>query len=400
MRVVIVGNGLAGTMAAKTLRELDAEVEIVEFAAEKYHYYPRPNLIEFLAGNLPLERVYAFPDRWNEKSRIDVRLGRAVEKILPETREVRTAGGGRERYDALLLANGSSSSVPPIRGADKKGVFTLKSLDDALAILDYLKGHPRVALIGGGVLGLEIARALTARGAQATVVEFLDRLLPRQLDPAGAALLKTQIERLGIAVRIQVATEEILGEGEAHGLRLKGGEEILADMVIVAAGVKPNLDMARAAGLAVERGVVVDDFLAASKSDVYAAGDVAQHRGRLYGIIPAAFDQARAAAYNILGETKPYEGSVVSNTLKVVGLYLTSVGTALPEGPGFEELRREDKEKGLYKKIVLKDGVLAGAIWMGTKKGVMEISRAVSSAQNVGAWREALLDDAFDFSLL
>lgn len=154
MRVVIVGNGLAGTMAAKTLRELDAEVEIVEFAAEKYHYYPRPNLIEFLAGNLPLERVYAFPDRWNEKSRIDVRLGRAVEKILPETREVRTAGGGRERYDALLLANGSSSSVPPIRGADKKGVFTLKSLDDALAILDYLKGHPRVALIGGGVLGL------------------------------------------------------------------------------------------------------------------------------------------------------------------------------------------------------------------------------------------------------
>lgn len=398
MRVVIIGNGLAGTMAAKTLRELASDVEIVEFAAETYPYYPRPNLIEFLAGNLPLERIFAFPADWNQKSRIDVRLGRAVEKILPETREILIAGGGREPYDALLFANGSSASVPPIRGADKKGVFTLKTLDDASAILEYLKGHPRVALIGGGVLGLEIARALTLRGALPTVVEFFDRLLPRQLDPEGAALLKVQIERLGIAVRLQAVTEEILGEGEARGLRLKGGEEIPADMVVVAAGVKPNLEMARTAGLTVERGIVVDDFLATSRAGIYAAGDAVQHRGRLYGIIPAAFDQARAAAYNILGETKPYQGSVVSNMLKVVGLYVTSVGTILPEGPGFEELRREDKEKGLYKKIVLKDGVLAGAIWMGTKKGVMEISRAVASARNVGTWGEALLDEAFDFA--
>jgi nitrite reductase (NADH) large subunit len=400
MRVVVVGNGLAGTMAAKTLRELNPDVEIVAFAAEKHPYYPRPNLIEYLAGSLPLERLYPFPPGWNEKSRIDIRLGRAVERIRPESGEVRTAGGGRERYDALLLANGSSSAVPPLRGADRKGVFTLKTLDDAEAILDYLSGHPRAVIIGGGVLGLEIARALTARGAAATVVEILDRLLPRQLDPAGAAVLKAQVERLGIEVRLQAATGEILGGGEARGLRLKDGTEVPADLVVIAAGVAPNLDLARAAGLAVERGVLVDDFLATSRPGIYAAGDVVQHRGVLYGLIPAAFDQARAAAYNILGETKPYQGSVVSSTLKVVGLQVSSIGTVLPEGPGFEELRREDKDKGLYKKIVLKDGILVGAVWLGARKGVLEIGRAVASARNVAAWREALLDDAFDFSLL
>jgi nitrite reductase (NADH) large subunit len=400
MRVVIAGNGLAGTMAAKTLRELDAEVEIAVFGAEPYPYYPRPNLIDFLAGILPLERVFAFPPGWNERSRIDVRPGRAVEKILVDENVVLVAGGGRERYDKLLLADGAAAAVPPIPGADKKGVFTLRTLDDAQAILTYLSGRSRVAIIGGGVLGLEIARALTARGAAATVVEFFDRLLPRQLDPPGAAVLLGQVEKLGIEVRLGATTEAVLGEGEARGLRLKSGEEIAADLVIVAAGVKPSLDLARAAGLAVERGLVVNDALETSRPGIFAAGDNTQHRGRLYGIIPAAFDQARTAAYNILGQAKPYAGSVVSNTLKVVGIHVTSIGTALPEKPGFEELRREDAAKGLYKKIVLRDGVLAGAVWVGTKKGVAEIGRAVASGRNVREFGEALLDDAFDFSQL
>lgn len=400
MRVVIAGNGLAGTMAAKTLRELDPDVEIAVFAAEAHPYYPRPNLIEFLAGSLPLDRVFAFPPGWDEKSRIGVRLGRPIAKILPDVRAVLTADGGREPYDALLLANGSSAAVPPIPGADKRGVFTLKTLDDARAILDYLNGRYRVALVGGGVLGLEIARALTVRGAAVTVVEVFDRLLPRQLDAPGAAVLKEQVERLGITVRLQAATEAVLGGDEARGLRLKGGDEIAADMIVVAAGVRPNLDIAREAGLLVERGLVVDDALATSRPGIFAAGDVVQHRGRVYGIIPAAFDQARTAAYNIIGRDKPYQGTVVSNTLKVAGLYVTSVGEAQPETPGGDELRREDREKGIYKKVVLRDGALTGAIWMGTKKGALEISRAVASGVKVGAQGTALLDDAFDFSLL
>ncbi|MBN2206674.1 MAG: NAD(P)/FAD-dependent oxidoreductase [Candidatus Aminicenantes bacterium] len=400
MRVVIAGNGLAGTMAAKTLRELDAGVEIVVLAAEAHPYYPRPNLIDYLAGRLPLDRVFAFPPGWTEKNRIDVRLGRAVETIRPASREVLTADGGREPYDALLLALGSVAALPPIPGAEKRGVFTLKTLDDAQAILDDLKGRSRVAVIGGGVLGLEIARALTLRGAAVTVVEVFNRLLPRQLDGAGASVLREQIERLGIAVRLQAETGAILGGDEASGLRLKGGEEIAADMIVAAVGVRPNLEIARTAGLAVERGLVVDDDLATSRPGIFAAGDVVQHRGRVYGIIPAAFDQARAAAHNILGQTKPYQGSVVSNTLKVAGLYVTSIGEAQPEAPGYIEFRREDRDTGIYKKVVLKDGVLVGAVWMGTKAGVTEISRAVASGTKVGARGESLLDDAFDFTLL
>lgn len=399
MRVIVVGNGLAGTMAAKTLRELNPEVEIEIFAEEKYPYYPRPNLIEYIAGKLPYERIFAFSEDWHVRQKIHIHLGEPVMKIFADAKEVGLAKR-TEAYDVLLLANGASSFIPPIKGADKKGVFSLRTLDDALAILDYLKNHPQAVIIGGGLLGLEIARAINSRGADVEVVEFFDRLLPRQLDPQGAAVLKAQVEGMGIRVRLGVQTEEILGAGEVSGLRFKGGGETTAGMAIIAAGVRPSLGILKDAGLAVERGVIVDDTLRTSRPEIFAAGDGIQHQGKIYGIIPASFDQARAAAYNILGEMKKYEGTIPSNTLKVVGLSVTSVGLVNPEAGGYEEVRRHDKEAGVYKKIVLQEGALVGAIWMGTKKGVNEIARAVSAKKKVNEWMGALLEDAFDFSVL
>jgi nitrite reductase (NADH) large subunit len=400
MRAVIIGNGLAGTMAAKTLRELDSQVEIVVFAEEKYPYYPRPNLIEYIGGKLPYERIFAFSEEWHVRQKIDIRLGTPVRRIHPQSGEVELDAGHREPYDALLVANGASSFVPPIQGADKRGVFSLRTLDDAQAILGYLHDHRRVVIIGGGLLGLEIARAIRSQGAEVEVVEFFDRLLPRQLDVEGASLLRGQIESLGIRVRLGVTPEEVLGPDEVRGIRLKGGAEISAGMAVVAAGVRPNLDLPRAAGLATDRGLVVDDRLRTSHPRVFAAGDSVQHRGKVYGIIPASFDQARAAAYNMLGQDKKYEGTIPANTLKVVGLYVTSLGLAIPEGPGYEEIRKIKKEEGVYKKIVLQDGLLVGAIWMGTKKGVSEIARAVAGKTRVNQWINTLLDDSFDFSVL
>jgi nitrite reductase (NADH) large subunit len=400
VKIIIVGNGLAGTMAAKTLRELDKRVEVEIFAEEQYVYYPRPNLIEFVAGNLPLERVFAFPAGWYSQQQIQLRLAAPVKRIIPDSQEVEVGTGQRLTYDLLLLANGASAFLPPIKGADKKGVFTLRILNDALNILEYMKSHPRLVVIGGGLLGLEIARAAKARGADVEVVEFFPYLLPRQLDPQGAALLRTEIEKCGIRVRLNVATEEILGAGEIRGLRFKNGEELSADMAIVAAGVRPNLGIAKEAGLAVDRGVVVNEFLETGQPRIYAAGDGIQHGGRIYGIIPASFEQARLVAANILGQRKKYEGTVPSNTLKVVGLLVTSVGLVNPEGGGFEEIRLENKEEGIYKKIVLQEGILVGAIWIGTKNGVNGISRAVTQKLNVGRWKNSILDDQFDFSLL
>jgi len=400
MRVLIIGNGVAGTMAAKTLRELDLEVEISILAEEKFPYYPRPNLIEFLAGLRPQEKIFAFPEEWPERQRIEVLLASPVKSLDPERKEVELVNGKREKFDRLLLACGARASKPPIKGADQRGVFTLRTLDDALAILDYLENHRQVVVIGGGLLGLEMARALRLREAEVTVVEFFDRLLPRQLDLPGATLLKRQIESMGIKVLVNQSTEEILGRDEVEAVKLKSGEVIAAEMVLIAAGIRPSLELAEQAGLKINKGVLVDDFLRTSHPEIFAAGDVVEHRGRLYGIIPAAFDQARTAAYNILGQTKPYEGTIPSNSLKVIGIALTSAGTIQGEGEEMEELRRVDEEKGIYKKIVLHKGRLVGAIWMGTKKGVNEIVRAVTAKIDVSPWKEALLEEDFNFSQL
>jgi nitrite reductase (NADH) large subunit len=400
MKIIIIGNGLAGTLAAKALREGDGQSEIQIFAEERYLYYPRPNLIEFIAGNLPYDRLFAFPERWYGQQRIDVRLATPVRRIHPESRQIEIPGGRRVGYDALLLASGASSFVPPIRGADKKGVFTLRTLDQAQAILEHLKDHPRVAVIGGGLLGLEIARALRARGAEIEVVEVFPYLLPRHLDALGGALLKTEMEKCGIRVRLGVVTEEILGERDIRGLRFKGGDELPADLAIIAAGIRPNLALAREAGLPIDRGVVVNEHLETGRPGIFAAGDGIQHEGRVYGIIPASFEQARAAAANILGGRIEYEGTVPSNTLKVAGIHLTSVGLVNPEGREFEELRFERPEEGIYKKIVLKDGVAVGAIWMGTKNGVNGIIRAVTQKANIDQWKIDLFDETFDFSRL
>jgi nitrite reductase (NADH) large subunit len=398
MKIVVIGNGLAGTMAAKTLRELDSQVEIDIFAEEKYPYYPRPNLIEYIAGNLPYERLFAFSGEWHVRQKINIHLGEPVLRILPESDSAELAGGRREKYDRLLIASGASSFIPPISGADKKGVFALRNLDDAEAILDHLTGHPNVLVIGGGLLGLETARALRSKGAEVEVVEFFDRLLPRQLDSSGAEVLKKQIENAGIRVRLGVATEEILGGKEVNGVALKDGAKIPAGMVIVAAGVRPNLTLAKEAGIAVERGVVVDDLHRTNKPNVFAAGDIVQHRGKTYGIIPAAFEQARASAHNIVDLEKKYEGTTPANTLKVVGLHVTSVGIVNPEGGGYQEHSRIQHEEGVYKKVIVQGGALVGAIWMGTKKGANEIVKAVASQRRVEKGAESLLEDDFDFS--
>jgi nitrite reductase (NADH) large subunit len=399
MRVVIVGNGLAGTIAAKTLRELDAGVEIEVFAEEKYHYYPRPNLIEFLAGRLARERLFAFSQEWYKEQKIALHLNKPVRKILPDSKQVEV-DGAKQRYDFLLLANGSLASVPPFKGAEKKGVFTLRTLDDALRILDQLKTRRRVVIIGGGLLGLEIARALRSIGAEVEVVEFFERLLPRQLDLQGAGLLKSQIEKTGIKVHLGLTTEDILGRDEVKGLRFKGGKEMEADLAIIAAGIMPNIQIAKQAGLETRRGLVVNEYLQSSRPEIFAAGDVIEHGGKVYGIIPASFNQARIAARNILGKAEKYEGTVLSNTLKVVGIDLTSIGLVNPEQGSAEEYRKEKKEEGLYKKVAIQNGIVVGAVWMGTKKGVHEVSRIITERINVERWKDSLLEDDFDFHLL
>lgn len=400
MKAVIVGSGLAGTLAAKTLRELDPEVGIEVFGEERHPYYPRPNLVEYLAGRMPRERIFAFPEGWADKQRIGIRLGTGVTRIDPAGKRIETAAGESVPFDVLLLATGSRPVRLPIPGTELRGVFALRTLDDAEGLLGHLQRHRRVAVLGGGLLGLEIARALRSRGAEVRVFEFFDRLLPRQLDAAAAGILKAQIEATGIAVRLGAAAREILSDGGVRGLRFESGDEVDADTVVIAAGIAPVVGLARAAGLKVGRGIMVDDRLRASAESVFAAGDAAEHAGKTYGIIPAAFEQARAAAHNMLGMDRPYEGTVPSNTLKVSGLDVTSAGDFAAEGPGVESLVRSDPDRGLYKKLVLDRGRLVGAIWMGTRKGAAEIGRLVAQGKDVESRKEDLFEESFDFGEL
>ncbi|MEE9613014.1 MAG: FAD-dependent oxidoreductase, partial [Desulfatiglandales bacterium] len=211
---------------------------------------------------------------------------------------------------------------------------------------------------------------------------------------------KSQIEKMGIKVNLGLACEEVLGQGRVTGLRFKGSQEIKTDVALVAAGVRPNFRIAQEAGLEVDRGLVVNDYLQTSVPDIMGAGDVIQHEGRMYGIIPASFNQAKVVAHNVMGQIKKYEGTIPSNTLKVVGIDLTSIGAVYPEDKSCEEFRMEDQKQGIYKKIVVRNGEVCGFICIGTKKNVSEISQLISQKVNVEKWKESLLDDDFDYSVI
>lgn len=399
MRIVIAGNGLSGTMVAKTVRELDNSAEIKIYSEEKFQYYPRPNLIDFLAGLLPLEKVFAFSPDWANRQKIELNLERRLVRLELEKQRVILEGGETVPFDYLVLTTGSAPFAPPIKGLDKSGVFYFRTLDDALNLIDYLQSRPEVLVLGGGLLGLELARALRTRGVEkVTVVEVFDRLLPRQLDQEAARLLQRKLENAGVNFWLNRQAEEIIGEGSVSGLRFKDGSLKPTGAVILASGVRPRVELAADGGLKVNRGVVVDDYLRTSHPRVLAAGDVAEHRGKVYGLIPASFDQARALAYNLCGQVKKYEGTVPSSTLKVAGVYLTSIGQVFPEGAEFEVLVKKDEEAGLYKKLVLRNGLCVGAIWLGTKRGVQEVARLIQSGREISRYKADILEENFDFS--
>ena len=238
-------------------------------------------------------------------------------------------------YDRLLLANGSHPNIPPFAGTDKEGVFSLRTLADALTIREYARNVGQAVIIGGGLLGLEAARGLSVLGPKVTVVEFFSRLLPRQLEPQAADVLQKLIEAMGISVVIEAATEAILG-GAVTGIRLNGGREIAAEQVLISAGIRSNIQLAQDAGIQINRGVMVDDRMQTSAPHVWAAGDVAEFDGRTWGIVIAAAEQARVAAANMIADVThapaTYVDIVPSNTLKVVGIDLTSIGLVNPGG--------------------------------------------------------------------
>lgn len=395
---VIIGNGVTGITAARALSEGGVEVEV--YTQEAYHYYPRPRLQRFLAGEIELEELPLYPPAWYEERGIAVHLGAEVVGLDPRGKQIALADGREVPYDRLLLATGGRPFIPAIKGVDKRGVFTLRTIEDALAIKRWAEGAKRAVVVGGGLLGLETARALKVLGLEVIVLETEPYLLPRQLDAEGGALLKGLIGAMGIDVALEASSQAVLGDGQATGVLLQDGRRIEGDLILISTGVRCNVRLAQEAGLAVNRGVIVDEHLRTSAEDIYAAGDVAEFRGRVYGSIPASLEQARVAAVNMLGqEQAEYQGTIPSNTLQVVGIDCVSIGVVHPlEGEGYQQLRKS--EVGVYKKLVLKDGRLVGAILLGDKKEAVLIGRLIREETDVSRHVESLLDDDFDWKKL
>jgi len=385
---LIIGNGVAGTTAAEEIRKRDKEGAITIVTDESVPFYWRLQLNEYIAGELPEEKLHARKQEWYKEQGIDLQLKTRIQGGDVKEKAVITQDNQKLPYDRLLIATGSHSFVPPIKGADKKGVFTLRSFQDARDIMDWAKNIQDVVMIGGGLLGLEAGNALRKLGKKVKVVEFFPRLLPRQLDIPGAERLQAIMEGMGFSFRLGAKTQEITGDGGVKGVLLERGETLPADMVIISAGVRPNLDLAKALGLDHDKGIKVDERMRTNQPDIFAAGDVAEFKGIPYGIWPAAMEQGKVAGSVMAGDETPYKGTVMANTLKVVGIDLASAGEIDADNK-FEAKTLTDD--GHYKKVVIHNNQLIGCIMLGDTKGFNKITRMMAEKQDVSQIKETLL---------
>jgi nitrite reductase (NADH) large subunit len=400
-RYVIVGTGVAGVTAAQTIVRADPGAEVVLIGCEPHPYYQRPRLWALIADEIEEHELFFRSAEWYAEQGIRLHLDTAARELDPAAHELTFADGTALSYDRLLLATGGAPFVPPIEGTELEGVFPLRTLQHARAIKAFAETVDRALIVGGGLLGLETARALLRPHRQVAVLEIVPHLLPRQLDPPGAALLTQLLEDLGLEIIVGKHTKAVLGSEGVEGVRFADDTETAGDMVVLSTGIRSKTDLARAGGLAVNRGIVIDEQLRASAEDVFAAGDAAEFDGRVYGIIPAAVEQARAAAMNMIERgAVTYSGTVPSTTLKIVGIDLTCLGESTADGEPYHIVRRTDREQGIYKKLALRDGQIVGAILLGDLAEVRPVQQLISSQRNVAAYAGQLLDEDFDLRAL
>ncbi|MFX1502798.1 MAG: NAD(P)/FAD-dependent oxidoreductase [Promethearchaeota archaeon] len=361
MKVVIIGNNISGTFTAQNIRALNDDIEIDIYTQENYPYYTRVKLPELISEKVTIDDLIVFKEDWYKTRQINLHLNKKVIKIDLNSKSINIEGvDSPVSYDRLVLALGSTPNIPPIKNAgqmkqEKKGVFTLRSINDALEIKNYIRNDDvnKAIIIGGGLLGLELANQINNTRLDTTVVEFFPRLLPRQLDEECALMLKEEIENRGIRVVLDAVTEEIIGNGGVKGIMLKGKDKIDADIILIQAGIKPTIDIAKEANLQTNKGIIVNEFLETSEKDIFAVGDCIEYKNQIWGIIPACMEQSKIVAASVLGlKNVNYKGTTPKNTLKIVGLDLTSIGNINPKK---EEGGAWDTEKSGQERLLLSE---------------------------------------------
>jgi nitrite reductase (NADH) large subunit len=380
MKIVILGNGVAGISAAESVKAGNPECEIAMFSEENRFHYSRPRIIEYLAGKVSADKIVIKDAGFYARNRISLTMPITADRIDPDRKEIIFTDGRVEKYDRAIVATGAHSFLPPVPGTDSPGVFTLRTIDDADKIRDFARGKKTAIVIGGGLLGIESAMSLVGLGLSTTVVEVFDRLLPRQLDTDGAVALKTLLEERGLAFLLPRKTISIEKTESGLEVNFDGGGRIETDLVLFSAGVRGNLDIAARSGISFDKGIIVDERMSTNIPHVYAAGDVAQFKGVVYGIWPAARDQGVAAGLNAVGKVFEYSGSVAATKLKVTGIDLASIGS-FEVSDGVSIATRTSDSR--FERLFFKNGRLSGAILVGDSKRYVELQNLVKSGDVV-----------------
>jgi len=391
-RLVVIGNGMAGCRAVEEILARDpARFDITIFGAEPRVNYNRIMLSPVLSGEKAFDDIVINDAAWYADNAITLVSGDPVVAIDRTTQSVIARSGRVEPYDRLLIATGSDPFIIPVPGHDLPGVVTFRDLDDVDRMLKAAETGGNAVVIGGGLLGLEAAHGLALRGMGVTVIHLMPTLMERQLDEAAGYLLKSELERRGQTILTGADTAAILEkDGHVAGVRLKDGREIAADIVVMAVGIRPATALAKAAGLEVERGIMVDDHMVTSDPAIMAVGECVQHRGTCYGLVAPLWEMCRALADAATAQPTGYEGSVTSTKLKVSGIDLFSAGD-FSGGEGCEDIVMRDAARGLYKRVVVKDNRLVGAVLYGDTADGSWYFDLLRKGEDVSPIREALI---------
>ena len=370
-RIVVIGNGMVGYKFCEKLMASSkgGNFQVTVFGEEPWPAYDRVHLSAYFTGSTAHDLLMA-PREWYLENGIDLRTNELIVKIDRAAKKVVSHIGTEVFYDKLIMATGSGAFVPQIQGVEKKGVFVYRTLEDLDAITSYGKKVKSAAVMGGGLLGLEAAKAVMDLGLKAHVIEFAPRLMPRQLDEAGSAILREKLETLGISIHLSKNTKQIYGNGKLTGLEFADGTELSVDMLVISAGIKPRDELAKSCGLetAARGGVVVDEFLQTGDKDIFAIGEVASYQNMVYGLVAPGYEMAAQVVNQLTDrEVKPFTGFDMSTKLKLIGVDVASFGDPFGEVEPSQPIVYEDKVKGIYKRINLSlDGKrLLGGILVG-----------------------------------
>lgn len=391
-RLVVIGNGMAGMRAVEELLAIAPDrYDIRVFGAEPHGNYNRIMLSPLLAGEKQIDDIMLHPLSWYAAHGVTLHRDDPVIAIDRNRGCVSTRSGAVAGYDRLLIATGSTPAVPEVPGRHLPGVVTFRTIEDVDAMVAAAGEHRHAVVIGAGLLGLEAANGLKLRGMKVTVVHLHDVIMERQLDPTAAAMLKASLEQRGIRFHMPARTRNFSGDARVTDVCFEDGSELRADLVVITIGIRPNLALGAAAGLKTERGIVVDDTMRTSDPSIYAVGECVQHRDRTYGLVAPLWEQARVCAAQLADFGDPqYAGSLLSTQLKVTGIHLFSAGD-IRHSAGGESLVFNDVRRGVYKRVVIEEDKVRGAVLYGDTRDGARYLDMIADGRSIGSLRNALL---------